>query len=161
MSDYKLTREEQETVIRGNAASQEWEILTADPRIIRKVEKQGYRPDDRQNPWGYVSFTLPWNKIRIGKAEKRKPNGIALRKRQAKLQRPSPEMNSKDELSGSKVQHDAPAIGSSDPRISVSPSPVRTTDTSHARTNEYGVAEETVSDLPARRIGLRQFSSIL
>jgi hypothetical protein len=71
MSDYKLTREEQETVILGNAASQKWEVVTADPRIIRKMAKQGYQPDDRPNPWGYVSFTVPLDRIKIGKAVKR------------------------------------------------------------------------------------------
>jgi very-short-patch-repair endonuclease len=53
MSELNLTREEQETIIRGNAASKTWEVVTADPRIVRKMEKQGYKPDDRKNPWGY------------------------------------------------------------------------------------------------------------
>jgi hypothetical protein len=65
---YKLTREEMETVIRGNAADKEWEIITADQRIIRKLGKQGYRPCSNPNPWGYVSFSVPFAKIRIGKA---------------------------------------------------------------------------------------------
>ncbi len=43
MVDFKLSREEQETVIRGNAASQEWEIVTADPRIIRRMARQVLR----------------------------------------------------------------------------------------------------------------------
>ncbi len=75
MTDRNLTKEEMETIIRGNAASKEWEILTADPRMIRRMGKQGYRPDDRPNPWGYVSFTLPFDKVKIVKAERRKATG--------------------------------------------------------------------------------------
>jgi hypothetical protein len=75
MPEYKLTREEQETVIRGNAASQAWEIIAADPRIIRKMEKQGYKPDGRRNPWGFFSFTVPFDRVKIAKAEKRKATG--------------------------------------------------------------------------------------
>ena len=79
MFDYKLTREEQETIIKGNAASREWEIITADPRTIRRLEKQGYKPDDRPNPWGYISYTLPLDRIAIRKASNRK-TGFALKK---------------------------------------------------------------------------------
>jgi hypothetical protein len=75
MSDYRLTREEQETVILGNAAGKTWDICTADPRMIRRLEKQGYKPDDRPNFWGYVSFTLPLDRVKIAKAEKRKASG--------------------------------------------------------------------------------------
>ncbi len=71
MTDYKLTREEQETIIRTSAADQTWEIVTADPRIIRKMAKQGYQPDARENPWGYVSFTVPYSRVKIMRAEKR------------------------------------------------------------------------------------------
>ena len=77
-SDFKLTREEMETIIRGNASSKEWDICTADPRMIRKMEKQGYKRDQQENPWGYVSFTVPWNRVKIMKAEKRK-TGFARR----------------------------------------------------------------------------------
>ncbi len=69
---YSLTREEQETIIRGNAAIRQWEICTADPLIIRKMAKQGYKRDERENPWGYVSFTVPFDRIKIARAEKRK-----------------------------------------------------------------------------------------
>jgi hypothetical protein len=75
MPDYRLTREEQETIILGNAGSQEWDICTADPRIIRKLERQGFKPDDRPNPWGYVSFTVPLDRLKIARSEKRKPTG--------------------------------------------------------------------------------------
>ena len=68
---YKLAREERETVIRGNAASHSWEVVTADPRIIRKLTRQGFKPDDHPNPWSYVSFTLPFNRIGIRRADRR------------------------------------------------------------------------------------------
>ena len=69
-------------MILGNAASQEWNICTADPRIIRKMAKQGYKPDVRENPWGYISFTVPFDRVRIARAEKRKlPEGHSFLKR--------------------------------------------------------------------------------
>jgi hypothetical protein len=37
----KLSRLEQETIIRASALDRQWEVVTADPRIIRKLEKQG------------------------------------------------------------------------------------------------------------------------
>ena len=78
-TNYKPTREEMETVIRGNSGNPNWEIVTADPRIIRRMGKQGYKPDDKPNPWGYVSFTVPADRVRIGKAEKTK-RGFAAKK---------------------------------------------------------------------------------
>lgn len=65
----KLSRDEMETIIKGNAASTEWEIVTADPKVQRKLARQGYRPDERPNPWGYQSFTIPFGKVRIAKAQ--------------------------------------------------------------------------------------------
>jgi hypothetical protein len=97
MSELNLTREEQETIIRGNAASKTWEVLTADPRIARRMERQGYQPDPRKNPWGYVSFTVPFDRIKILKAEKRKLSGIALIKQTEKTKSLSPEMNLADQ----------------------------------------------------------------
>jgi hypothetical protein len=75
MSEYRLYRDEKETIILGSAASRTWDICTADPRIIRKMKMQGYKPDNKTNPWGYASFTLPFEKVRIVKAEKRKTSG--------------------------------------------------------------------------------------
>jgi len=72
MTDYKLSREEQETVIRGNAASHEWEIVTADPKIIRLMARRGYQQDQRENPWGYVSFIIPFDRVKVLRPEKRK-----------------------------------------------------------------------------------------
>jgi hypothetical protein len=65
MSEINLTREEQETIIRSNAASKTWEVVTADPRIMRRMERQGYQADPRKNPWGYVSFTIPFDRVKI------------------------------------------------------------------------------------------------
>jgi hypothetical protein len=79
MPDYKLTRDEMEPIIRGSAGSREWEIITADPKIIRRMDKQGYRPDGKQNPHGFLSFTVPADRVRIGKAEKAK-RGFAAKK---------------------------------------------------------------------------------
>jgi hypothetical protein len=82
MSEPKLTREEMETVILGNAASMTWDFVTADPKMIRKLQRQGYTPDSRRNPLGYVSFTIPFDRVRIAKAEKRKlPEGHSFLKR--------------------------------------------------------------------------------
>lgn len=64
-----MTREEQETIIIGNADSREWEVCTADPKIQRKMERQGYKPNGAKNPWGYQSFTLPYAKITIRRAK--------------------------------------------------------------------------------------------
>ncbi len=83
MSDYRLTKEEQETIMQANAASKAWDVCTADPRIIRLMERQGYKPDQRPNPWGYVSFTVPFDRVRILRREKRK-TGFALNSRAEK-----------------------------------------------------------------------------
>ncbi len=88
----RLSKEEQETVINSNAASRTWDVCTADPRIIRRLERQGYKPDERENPWGYVSFTVPFDRVRILRPEKRKASGVAAQKQQERLQRPSLEM---------------------------------------------------------------------
>jgi hypothetical protein len=71
----RLTRDEMETVILGNAAGATWDVCTADPRIIRKLERQGFKADNRPNPWGYISFTVPFDRIRIAPARKRTPTG--------------------------------------------------------------------------------------
>jgi hypothetical protein len=73
-----LTKEEQETIIRGYAGAKTWEVVTADPRMIRKMERQGFKPDDRRNPAEYVSYTVPRGRIPILRAEKRKMSEKAL-----------------------------------------------------------------------------------
>jgi hypothetical protein len=77
MPEYKLTREEQETCIIGNAASHEWDVCTADPKMIRKFKRQGYTPEARKNPWGYVSFKVPFRRLTVRKAEPQKARGAA------------------------------------------------------------------------------------
>ncbi len=96
MTDYKLTREEQETTILGNAVSREWDICTADPKMIRRMERQGYHPDARPNPWGYVSFTIPLNKISILRAGKREYAPEALERKRAVITRIHNKLKSPD-----------------------------------------------------------------
>jgi hypothetical protein len=86
-----LTREEQETIIRTNALHKTCEVVTADPLIMRRMEKQGYKPDERRNPAGYVSYTIPFSRVRILRTEKRKPSEktlAALAKTQFKSKNP-------------------------------------------------------------------------
>lgn len=74
--DYKLKAEEKETIIRGYCKGKEMELVTADPKYIRLMKKQGYSENDTPNPWGYVSFTFPASRLRILRKEKRKmPEG--------------------------------------------------------------------------------------
>ena len=62
---YRLTKEEQETVIRSSAADQEWDVCTADPRFIRYLKRQGYEPGpDHQFP-DHMSCKVPFRKLRI------------------------------------------------------------------------------------------------
>jgi hypothetical protein len=44
------------------------------------MARQGYRRDILSNPWGYVSFMIPIDRLKILKAEKRM-TGFALRTR--------------------------------------------------------------------------------
>ena len=67
---YKLTQEEQETIIRGCAGKQEWIIYTADPRIIRKFKKLGYKVD-QEDQYGGIWVTVPFRVVRFGRLEKR------------------------------------------------------------------------------------------
>jgi hypothetical protein len=82
-----LAREEQETIIRGSAGAKTWEVVTADPRIKRRMETQGYQPDPRKNPWGYVSYTVPFSRVRILRAEKRKMSETELAMRREHMKR--------------------------------------------------------------------------
>ena len=79
MSDYKLSKEEQETIILGNAASKQWDICTADPKIIRKMARQGYKQAERSNPWGYVSFLIPFDRVKIAKSIKKSSLGLRFK----------------------------------------------------------------------------------
>ncbi len=73
-SPHKLTREERETIIRCSAADQEWDVCTADPRIIRYLIRQRYVPEpDQQLSEPYVVFTVQFSRLRFLKREKRRP----------------------------------------------------------------------------------------
>ena len=76
MTNSKLTREERETIIRSSAADKEWEICTADPRVVRYLIRQGYAPmPDHQLSDPYLAFTVPFGRLRFLKREKRRPPG--------------------------------------------------------------------------------------
>ena len=64
---YKLTKAEQETVIRCSAADQEWDVCTADPRFIRYLKRQGYQPEPDYQGRDYLSCRIPYRKLRISK----------------------------------------------------------------------------------------------
>jgi hypothetical protein len=75
-----LSREEMETVIRCSVADQEWDIVTADPRMIRYLEKRGYQKIvDEQFKAPYFSFKVPFRRLRFLAKEKRigRPPNIA------------------------------------------------------------------------------------
>lgn len=72
----KLSREELETTIRCSAAGREWDICTADPRFIRYLMKRGYLPEpDHQLSDPYMSFKVPFERLRFLKREKRQATG--------------------------------------------------------------------------------------
>lgn len=61
----QLTRGEQETFIRANAASREWDFWTFDPKYVRLVERKGYKLEkDYQGGW---SCKLPLNAVTVRK----------------------------------------------------------------------------------------------
>jgi hypothetical protein len=95
MGEYKLTREEMETHVWGNAASDEWEIYTADPKDIRRMDKLGY-PVVERDEFG-ARYRVPRRAIRFGRLEKRKPTGAALTRNADKLQNPSLEREISDQ----------------------------------------------------------------
>ena len=69
----KLSREEQETVIRASAADDCWDIWTCDPRIIRLLKRRGYiTKSDHQSKGGdAVSVKIPSSQIVIRSAKRR------------------------------------------------------------------------------------------
>ena len=64
---YRLTKEEQETVIRCSAADRERGACTADPRFIRYLKRQGYEPEPDYQLGDYLSCRIPYRKLRISK----------------------------------------------------------------------------------------------
>jgi len=76
MSDYKLTLEERETVLRINdVPGSNWDAWTFSERWARKFKKAGY--EVKKDHQGGYSCTIPTNRIRILRPEKRK-TGFAL-----------------------------------------------------------------------------------
>jgi len=69
---YKLTREETETVIRGDARHGDWDVMTADPTVVRYLQRQGYELKTDHQQSCYVSCRIPWGRVRILKKEKRR-----------------------------------------------------------------------------------------
>jgi len=62
----KLTNAERETVIRCSAIDKEWEVVTADDRIIRRLKKRGYKVEaDKQMGNPYVKATVPFGRVSI------------------------------------------------------------------------------------------------
>jgi hypothetical protein len=68
MKEYKLSAEEKETVIRSSAADKQWDVMSADSRIINKLTKKGFKQTQAKNPWGYVSFKIDFDRVRFGPA---------------------------------------------------------------------------------------------
>jgi hypothetical protein len=64
---YRLTKAEQETVIRSSAANQEWDVCTADPRFIRYLKRQGYEPGPDHQLRDHLSCRVPFRRLRISK----------------------------------------------------------------------------------------------
>lgn len=58
----KLTAEERETVVLGNAASREWIVTTADTRIINRLKKRGWTPQELGSGC-YFRFILPFSMV--------------------------------------------------------------------------------------------------
>lgn len=59
----RLTRPEQETVIRWNAADPMAEVWTCQPKILRKLKRLGYAPVREQGPGAW--FELPKDRITL------------------------------------------------------------------------------------------------
>jgi len=68
-SKRRLTREEQETVIRSSAADSEWDICSADPKFIRYLKRQGYEPVPDHQLSDYLSCKVPISKVRLAKRD--------------------------------------------------------------------------------------------
>ncbi len=78
-----LTREETETVILTNAASDEWDFWTLDSKYVRRLTKLGWTfKKDHQGGW---SCRIPLEKITIRSARtgKRKVSESTIRALQA------------------------------------------------------------------------------
>lgn len=70
MGEIKLTREEMETHIWGNAGSQDFEIYTADPKDIRRMDKLGY-PVVEADEYG-KRYKVPRTAVLFRRADRKK-----------------------------------------------------------------------------------------
>ena len=69
----KLSREEQETLIRTAASDDEWDFWTADIKFVRRLEKLGYEPRrDHQYGW---SCRVPFDRLKVMPRQRRKATG--------------------------------------------------------------------------------------
>ena len=83
----KLTRDEQETVIRSSAADREWDIVTADGRVKTKLRRAGYHPTaDHQLSDPYLKYTIPFAKVSIRRAGKGRSPVKPFQKRESTQQ---------------------------------------------------------------------------
>ena len=68
----KLTRMEQETIVRTSDADDCWVVSTVSPKFVRKFERLGYQTDDTVlNPDGYRAFKAPLNLISFWRPRKK------------------------------------------------------------------------------------------
>lgn len=61
----KLLKHEMETVLINNAASKEWQLSSSDPKIVRKLERQGWVAISEIKDWHEKTFRLPFSRIGI------------------------------------------------------------------------------------------------
>ena len=72
-----LSMEERETVIRKSAADKIWDIVTADPAVIRYLEKRGYVSNrDSQFSDPYRHFEVESKRLRFLTKDKRQKGGF-------------------------------------------------------------------------------------
>jgi hypothetical protein len=69
-AESKLTREEQETHVWGNAGSNEWEVYTTDPKHLRRFDRLQYQVihEDRFGK----RYRVPIHAVRFGRPERTK-----------------------------------------------------------------------------------------
>jgi hypothetical protein len=81
-----LTLEERETTITWSAAEKVAHVSSADPTMIRRIEKRGHKATEQTIPTPYKFYEIPTRCIRIGRLEKRKaPKGTSERLATARL----------------------------------------------------------------------------
>ena len=77
-----LTKSEQETIIRGSAADQVWDIVTADSRVKTRLKRRGWTGQpDHQLSAPFEKFTIPFDRLKFMRAEKRKSTNNYFQRR--------------------------------------------------------------------------------